>query len=281
MQHAEQWTSFAKPEDDDLPPRYTATPSINPFDDENAIEGRAQDSQALISIRRTKEKPSSTNPKHGLEFLCGPVLARGLQVPSRTCYLTSGFKYPLVLRSAYIGKTQWTAFAHDVKKYARLSSGQWMTVIGGGVGTSILTFCYLGGISIIAGTLMAHKLRKEKEYLNFMMADHNGALSRCVDWWNEHVFMERGLVVRVDVPGHAHDMEYMDVSSSKIFKHRQRVYANTHRRVDNIERRRRYQAREGYDRTRAMRRGRIIIIPIHQAISSLPVPIRSGATILS
>ena len=86
--------------------------------------------------------------------------------------------------------------------------------------------------------------------------------------------MKRGLVVRVEIPGQAYDMQNMNFSSSKLFKHEQRVSANMYRQNDNIKKRRRHEAREVRTRTKARKRGRIIIMPIQQAIPSLPDPVR-------
>ena len=56
-----------------------------------------------------------------------------------------------------------------------------MTVVGAEVLVFVLSFFLCAWYAAIPGTLTIYNLWKEKEHVNFIMADNIGALSRCVD----------------------------------------------------------------------------------------------------
>lgn len=63
------------------------------------------------------------------------VLQRGLQIPTRSRTVTSGFKYPQVLSQANVSEEDWSAFTSEIKQIAKMDARQWSTTIGKGVGT--------------------------------------------------------------------------------------------------------------------------------------------------
>ena len=100
MEHGEHFGYY------DLPPKYTAWPFKNVFDHQKATKDEEQDRRALIPTSRFQDELSSINLISNLEFLHGPMLARGLQVPFRANHVILNFKYPLLFKRANIDKIQ-------------------------------------------------------------------------------------------------------------------------------------------------------------------------------
>lgn len=74
-------------------------------------------------------------------------LKRGLQIPSRVSLITWGFSFPPVLAEQGVTKSQWKLFKHELKAFARLSLGQWVTVIACTQGVSLLFGQIIGQFS--------------------------------------------------------------------------------------------------------------------------------------
>lgn len=146
------------------------------------------------------------------------VLSRGLQVPSRTRYASSGFAFPAILEHAGVSREMWTEFTAEISSHASLTGGQWLTAIGGGAGIGFVSMWVFGPLGLLPAALVGHKVRGEKEHLNFAAAKHDGAIVACLKRWNEGYFSPKDLSVRIDLPGETEDMEVMDVSTSKLFK---------------------------------------------------------------
>ena len=214
------------------------------------------DTQALII------PPTATSPGYAEES----VLMRGLQVPARSPYVTSGFKYPHVLARAGVTKQSWTTFTNEVKHHAHLSAHQWITTIGWTLGALGLGGMMVGIFGFIPSAIVGHKMRKKQENHNFMAAVESGALIQCVQHWNKVYFKPRGLLIRVDLPGQAEDMATMDVSTSDDFQSRIVGHATPSLPLTEDH----YisskysdeQVKEGRTRMKAAQRGRIVIIPL-------------------
>lgn len=226
-----------------------------------------------------KNNRSASGDEQGLSR--APTLTRGLQVPSRSGCISSGFKFPHVLEKSGVGWNEWYAFTAEVEELARLSPGQWATTIGGGVATGFVGGVFISFFAVIPASFVVHKLRKDREVRNLTLADQNGALSQCVGRWNTWYFNSKRLAVRVDIPGRVHDMGDMDVSSSKLFKNQQRTgilpsqLSSTDERFARTREGRKSQAKEGHSRVKASLRGRIVIIPLdHNGL-----PIQSESTL--
>jgi len=201
--------------------------------------------------------PTATSPGFGSES----ILVRGLQVPTKSKRVSSGFKYPDVLETAGVSKGSWAVFTTEIKQYANMDSSQWLTVIGKSALTLGVGNLMIGFFGIIPAVIVGHKLRKKQEKKNFKAAGQSGALADCVKRWNETYFLPRKLVVRVDIPGEASDMAAMDISTSKSFQQRtgQSSFHNTD--VSGSARYSDAQTWETRARIKAARRGRIVIIP--------------------
>ena len=214
------------------------------------------DTQALII------PPTATSPGYAEES----VLMRGLQVPAKSPYVTSGFKYPRILARAGVTKESWTTFTNEVKHHAHLSAHQWVTTIGWTLGALGLGGMMVGIFGFIPSAVVGHKLRKKQENRNLVTAVESGALIQCVQHWNEVYFKPRRLLIRVDLPGQAEDMASMDVSTSEDFQSRVDGHATSSLPLtDDYSISAKYsdeQVKEGRTRMKAAQRGRIVIIPL-------------------
>lgn len=210
------------------------------------------------------------NPTISEDIARGSALKRGLQVPSRMSYITSGFRYPKTLNKSGVRPEDWAAFTTEVKSHASLSKTQWTVTVMSGLGIVMIGGFFFGGATLIPAGIAGHRMRREREHQNIRTADQCGVLAECINRWNASYFNAKGLSVRIDVPGRADDMEYMDVASTKLFKYEHgsgfdvagpcscKEQASRNKKVMK------YRTKEGRARTKAARRGRIVIIPIHQ-----------------
>ena len=201
--------------------------------------------------------PTATSPGFGIES----VLVRGLQVPTRSKRVSSGFKYPDVLEKSGVSKESWATFTSEVKQHANMDASQWLTVLGKsalalGVGNLMIGF-----FGVIPAVIVGQKLRQKQEKQNLRAADQSGALADCVKRWNETYFLPNKLVVRVDIPGEASDMAAMDISTSKLFQQSTGQSSSYHPVVSGNTRYSDAQVEETRARLKAARRGRIVIIP--------------------
>lgn len=262
----------------DLPPRY----SINMLDETKDFQeierGDDQDmQQPLIPTFAINSEPESNDVR--LDDARDCPLTRGLQVPSRITYITSGFKYPSILYRAGISLDEWKAFTSQVKSHASLSIKQWTVTVGSGLGLGLIGLPALGFVALVPVGLLGHKMRKKQEHRNFKRADEYGFLSQCVEQWNVSLFNAKGLAVRVDIPGNVNGMAKMDVSSTKLFKYRQKSDLGLSRFGLTDEgaqgkKIRRYQRKEGRARRKAALKGRIVIIPMFQERPLLQEPLQ-------
>lgn len=201
--------------------------------------------------------PTATSPGFGSEA----ILVRGLQVPTKSKRVSSGFKYPDVLETAGVSKESWAAFTTEIKQHAKMDSSQWLTVLGKSALTLGVGNLMIGFFGIIPAVIVGHKLRKKHEKKNFQAAGQSGVLADCVKRWNETYFLPRKLVVRVDIPGDASDMAAMDISTSKSFQQRARQSSFQNTDISGSARYSDAQIEESRARMKAARRGRIVIIP--------------------
>ena len=167
----------------------------------------------------TSEQWAITSPEDDAAgYAPESVLSRGLQVPSRTRYLSSGFAFPVILEQAGVTKQMWTSFAQEISSHASLSPKQWLTAIGGGAGMGFVGVWAFGPIGLVPAAMIGHKVRSKKERQNIAAAKYNGAMVACLKRWNDTYFSQKGLAIRIDLPGEIQDMQDMDVSTSKLYK---------------------------------------------------------------
>lgn len=167
-------------------------------------------------------------------------LERGLQIPSRMGIITSGFSLPRLLEEQGVSKPQWKLFTHELKSHAKMSGTQW--IFGWGM--------------------------EKMEYENLVLSHNVGALDIFVKRWNKDFFNPLGLQVLIALPGMGH-LEDSDVSSTKLFKYQQRYGITSpaagQASTQDDPKESRYLAREGRQRVKAGRKGRIIILPFNNS----------------
>lgn len=212
------------------------------------------------------------------------VLTRGLQVPSKSEYFTSGFAYPPLLANYNITRQDWTRFTQEITSEAKLSPRQWSTAIGKGLGVLAIGGLMIGVFSTVPAYLTARRVRRNHEHRNLVYK--SSQLSRKIERWNETFFAPRGILIRVDLPAEAvEDIEIMDVSTSRSFQERERQQQQQlveRRSMDS-------QSSGGSVRTRPLRetltalddrtareeaslKGRIVVIPLQG------LPLRQSGT---
>ena len=194
---------------------------------------------------------------------CG--LQRSLQIPTKRTTITSGFKLPPKLASCGVSREQWYAFQCDIREHASLSGGQWVRNIGFSwlVGTVAGVFVLGAGLLVAVPTSYIYRSRRERT--NFMAAQSSGLLQEGLDRWNTQYFEHLGLHVAVEMPASG-DMHGADVSSTKLFRYQQKKGFESERAgtatVTVRRKELRYQEKEGRQRLKAARRGRIVIVPL-------------------
>lgn len=244
------------------PPNYYTNPSKYSFNDPHRAKLARTSNNAWASAPRVDTDANTVFS--AAETLLNPppaksVLTRGLQVPTRSNSLTSGYPFPEILQKAGVKRDEWSMFAREVRKHASLSKSQWAVTLAGSSSFALLGSVVMGGFAVIPATVMGYRMRSRREHLNFALADNSGALAQCVGRWNRLYFRAKGLAVRVDIPGHSRDMEHMDVSSSKLYKSQQ-LYGEAGYPAWHEDSKSRLK--EGRARTRASRKARIVIIPL-------------------
>jgi hypothetical protein len=193
----------------DPPPPYT--PAASPKMPEQELQPDIK--QPLPPSSPPSEHPSSSST-------LSPN--RGIQIPSKHDYFTSGFAYPPFLAHYDISPHYWTQFTDDLNEEVKLSPRQWATTVAKGVGVFALGGMMAGLLGAIPAVLVARKARRNREEMNLIIAaserpadidaDSGSRLSRKVERWNETFFRPRGIVVRVDLPWEELDeMQGMEV----------------------------------------------------------------------
>ena len=165
---------------------------------ESVFNDNASETAALIS-RRTQSQL---------------LLSRGLQVPSRGKTITRGFDYPTSLAESGVTAKDWEAFNDEIRSYAKLSRKQWLETVRGTTG-AILVGGLIVGFFGLAAAYLGVNMRRNRETRNFVAAKKSGTVIECITRWNTEYFFEKGLVVRVDVPGEIDDLSSMELSTSK------------------------------------------------------------------
>lgn len=266
-----------------LPPDYHQYNSDYVSKDLERVKAMNKTEKALVSAKRfDSEIDTLFSAADARSRLSG--LNRGLQVPTRFHGLTSGFPFPDVLLRAGVTHHEWVEFTHEVKRHARLSASQWMVTVAGSASIVVFGGLVLGWFSLIPATAVGHNMRRNREHGNFIRADQCGALAQCVNRWNQSCFKAKRLAVRVDIPGHGPDMEDMDLSTSKLFRLQQKngtfsdTAGSTSHSYNTSGKELRYQMKEGHARVKAVRKGRIVIIPLDHKGKPLQTPSRLRTT---
>lgn len=219
-----------------------------------------------------EKETSFTEPVYGQQG--SPIqesrLIRGLQIPSRTGYVTSGFRHPKTLEEAGIKEAEWLAFTNDITRHATLSSSQWGEAVGTGVSVFLLGGIFITWFAIIPAAFVSHQMRKHREQRNLRTAIHCGWVGPCLNQWNESTFMPRGLFAAISLPDSPdYNIMEMDLSVSKVSKGNRKKGKISVAPADAVNA---VSGRESRDlrkasrkRRRAMRKCRIVIMPLSHA----------------
>lgn len=120
-------------------------------------------------------------------------------------------------------------------------------------------------------------MKKHNEHTNFLEAYQGGAMKIFEDRWNNNYFQPLGLQIRIEPPGmDIANISSMDVASSKLFRYQHKK--GTPSPAPGIASKQgkkkeyRYQYKEGRYRMKAIRKGRIVVLPFKTTdpISSQP-----------
>ena len=211
-------------------------------------------------------------PTPGVSLKARPpktVLERGLQIPTRISYITSGFRLPRALCDAGVDRARWAAFTREITAYGSLSKSQWAILLGCSCAVGLLIDCFLPPFGLLGFVpIFAHKKRRDKERENFGTALVSGGLQLVTEKWNRTLFEPLGVQVLIEPPNcfGASNMATMDVASTKLFRYQEKkgLYSPTIGGLSECadEKEVRYARKEGKYRTKAARKGRIIIRPI-------------------
>ncbi|KAE8322423.1 hypothetical protein BDV39DRAFT_209792 [Aspergillus sergii] len=161
--------------------------------------------------------PTSTSPSTSTSPTITPqnlapetLLTRGLQIPSKSAYPTSGFTYPPLLTQYNITPTDWENFTSEVTTTAKLSRKQWTTAIGKGLGVMAIGGLMVGFLGAIPAYYVARRAQRSREERNMILG--SGELRDVIERWNGGFFEPRGVLIRVDLPfEEVEEMEMMDV----------------------------------------------------------------------
>lgn len=187
--------------------RQDGLPADSRLGDESILDNGEKselNDDTTTSVSRPPSAEEFLPPLHpdGPSFTTELSLRRGLQVPSRSEYFTSGFAYPAVLAERGVSQRHWGQFTQEITKGAKLSRRQWTTTVGKGLGVLAIGGLVLGVLGAVPAFLVGRKARRNREEENFIAAasDVGSDLSRKIKLWNETFFQPRGILIRVDLP---------------------------------------------------------------------------------
>lgn len=222
-----------------------------PATDDDASSWR-DDAQSLADY--SDGVPLLLPSKDGNEpgFASARALSRGLQVPSKSSRLSSGFEYPGVLASYDVSQADWERFTREITAEVKLSPHQWRTVVGAGLGVLAVGGMMIGFFGVVPAYLVARNRRQHHEERNLVAAVAAGSasrLSQTITSWNESFFRPRGVMIRVDLPRRSDKEDLADMDVTPV-------------RQSSFDRF--FQDGPYNGRDTAVKRGRIVIIPLNR-----------------
>jgi len=243
--------------------------SREPTEDGYAYEQQAEivEKKGLhVNINETHPAERTVPPTtHEPGYASESTLRRGLQVPTKSRYITSGFAYPDILAQCDVNMEQWFNFTQEITNEAKMTPGQWTTTVGKGFGTFVVGGIFFGWLGLIPAAVVGHKVRQHNEAKNLALARSKNVLQEILNRWNEAVFRPKGLIIRIDLPGEAMDMDSMDILSSKGCNKQSNCQSTSRCGKSDL----RAMKREVRTRCQAAKKGRIVILPLGPQVSSL------------
>ena len=239
-------------------------------------------------LEDTETEVQPFHPIPGVSLKARPsktVLERGLQIPTRISYITSGFRLPRALCDAGVEQARWAAFTREVTAYGSMSKSQWATLLGCSCAVGLLVDCFLPPCGLLVFVpVFTHKKRRDKESENFRTALASGGLQLVTEKWNRILFEPLGLQVLIEPPNcfGASNMATMDVASTKLFRYQEKrgLYSSTTGGLSESadEKEVKYARKEGKYRTKAARKGRILIRPIRPEPTQAEVDVSAAVS---
>lgn len=193
------------------------------------------------------------------------TLQRGLQIPTKSRLITSGFSYPEILSQCDISEEQWSNFTQELTKEAEMTPVQWTTTVGKGLGTFVVGGIFFGFLGVIPAAIAGRKVRQGNEEKNFSIARQKNVLQEILNRWNEALFKPKGLLIRVDLPNEAmEDMATMDLLTRKSGWEKKSSDGGSNPASKQAGTERWVTTNDLRSRSRAARKGRIVILPLSQ-----------------
>jgi Domain of unknown function (DUF4646) len=194
------------------------------------------------------------------------ILSRGLQVPSCSRKVSSGFPYPDILHAYGVSPKEWSTFTSEITQAAQLTSKDWSITVGAGVATLAASGIFIGWFGLIPAFFVGHHLRCAAENKNLRAAKDTGDLEAKLLRWNEITFAPRGFLVRLDLPGdETSDLERMDVFTPKKWGRKCGGGRHSNAASWNKEGRcaQRAEKRAQFLKKKTAKKGRIVIVPLN------------------
>ncbi|MCJ1306703.1 hypothetical protein MMC25_000346 [Agyrium rufum] len=243
--------AFGSPNGSPLYPQDFGVPTFRRLQQQQKAmaQQKAQREEAEAAAVAASSTNSSSPSSEASSFILAPLsnapgyaseskLLRGLQVPARHGIVSSSFAYPSILARSDISPQSWSAFTSELKSLSSLSQSQWLTTVGKAGATLAVGSLMIGFFAAVPAAVVGKKSRRNREVENLVEAQRTGRLAQLVQRWNAEFFHQRGLVVRVDLPGSILGLEDMDVFSEK-------KTVSSNKKMES-----------------AMGKGRIVIIPL-------------------
>ncbi|KAI9754090.1 MAG: hypothetical protein M1815_005797 [Lichina confinis] len=213
------------------------------------------------------------------------VLSRGLQVPSNSRFVSSGFPYPEVLGGYHVSAESWNTFTAEITKEASMTASDWAVAVAGGAGTFLVGGIFVSWLAIVPAFFVGRSIHRTREAQNLAKARNVGDLEAKLLKWNEEYFAPRGLLIRLDLPGESYDIGKMDVHEGKrgmaSWCHRRRNGCQNQEGVvaadQNMTKEQRKMEKKANKavkkecrrKSKATKKGRIVILPMNR---NGPVP---------
>lgn len=214
------------------------------------------------------------------------VLSRGLQVPSNSRFVSSGFPYPEVLDSYQVSTASWNSFTAEITEEASMTPSDWAVAVAGGASAFVVGGIFVSWLAIIPAFFVGRSIHRNRETQNLAKARNMGDLEAKLLKWNEEYFAPRGLLIRLDLPGESYDIGKMDVHEGSrgmaSWCHRRRngcqsqdgTVAAADQNMTKEQRKMEKKAnkavkKECRRKNKATKKGRIVILPMNR---SGPVP---------
>ncbi|KAI9700653.1 MAG: hypothetical protein M1836_002022 [Candelina mexicana] len=219
MAHQKSSSPFADPSPSTSTPDTTAPPAYTPTNLTPSYQPASQSPTSHPPFHSEKQQLhlTQTQPIHidtSLSPLQPPIphppsssplissTTSSLQIPSTKRLPTSGFPYPSLLSSAGISATTWQTFTSSINAIAQMRAGGWTLTIGATSLTAAMLNIFLTPlIGVPVGVAIFRKLHRAQEFRNLERGRENGVLEMLIERWNRDVFLERGLLVTLDIRG--------------------------------------------------------------------------------